>query len=156
MLYNRSLLIKLMIVILCGPVGVGKTTVTGKLKKRVDEKDLDFKVMHSDDFNTHTYDQMFDEVKESNEDWILDGTFYRGDLRDKFRRLDAVVIVWLKSGLETCLERNEHRKEPLEEKVVHIMFHKFEEPEADIVIETDDMDSEHVVNEIIKKMKGIK
>ncbi|MFP4051103.1 MAG: AAA family ATPase [Thermoplasmata archaeon] len=145
-----------MIVIFCGPVDVGKTTVSGKLKTRLNEKDLGFKVMHSDDFSTHTYDQMFEEVKESDENWILDGTFYREDIRDKFRRLDDVMMVWLKAELETCLERNDLREEPLEEKVVHIMYHRFEEPDADLKIETDDMDSEEVVDHIIEKWEDIK
>ena len=148
-----------MIVILCGPVGVGKTTVSEKLMTRLDEEGLDFKMIHSDDFSTHTYDQMFDEVKESDKNWILDGTFYRKDIRDKFRQLDDVQIIWLKADLETCIKRNEQREEPLEEKVVHIMYHKFEEPDADIEIDTDDLSSDEVVDIILKEifeMKGIK
>ncbi|MFW6376131.1 MAG: AAA family ATPase [Thermoplasmatota archaeon] len=145
-----------MIVILCGPVGVGKTTVSNKLKIRLNEEGLGLKVMHSDDFSTHTYDQMFDKVKGSNENWILDGTFYREDIRDKFRRLDDVIIVWLKAELDTCLKRNEQREEPLEEKVVHIMCQRFEEPDPDLKIETDDMDSEKVVDHIIEKWEDIK
>lgn len=145
-----------MIVILCGPVGVGKTTVSEILKTRLYEKGLDFKVMHSDEFSSHTYDQMFDKVKESDENWILDGTFYREDIRDKFQRLDDVMMVWLKAELDTCLERNEQREDPLEKKVVHIMYHRFEEPDTDIKIETDDMDSEEVVDHIIEKWEDIK
>ncbi|MFW5928378.1 MAG: AAA family ATPase [Thermoplasmatota archaeon] len=145
-----------MIVILCGPVGVGKTTVSEILKSILDENGLDFNVLHSDDFSTHTYDQMFEEVKESDENWILDGTFYREDIRDKFRRLDDVIIVWLKAELDTCLKRNEQREEPLEEKVVHIMYQRFEEPDPDLKIETDDMDSEKVVDHIIEKWEDIK
>ncbi len=148
-----------MIVILCGPVGVGKTTVSEKLMTRLDEEGLDFKMIHSDDFGTHTYDHMFDQVKDSDDNWILDGTFYREDIRDKFRQLDDVKIVWLKADLETCIKRNEHREEPLEEKVVHIMFHKFEEPDADIEIDTDDLSSDEIIDKILKQifeMKGIK
>ncbi len=148
-----------MIVILCGPVGVGKTTVCDRLMTRLDEKGFDFKMIHSDDFNTHTYDQMFDRVKGSDDNWILDGTFYREDIRDKFRRLDDVQIVWLKAELETCIERNKQRKEPLEEKIVHIMFHKFEEPDTDLKIETDDLSSDEVACKILKEifeMEGIK
>jgi len=148
-----------MIVILCGPAGVGKTTISEILKSISDEKGLDFNVMHSDNFSTHTYDQMFDEVKCSNENWILDGTFYRKDIRERFRRLDDVIIVWLDADLETCLVRNEEREEPLEEKVVHIMYHRFEEPDADLKIETDGISANDVADKILKdifEMEGIK
>jgi len=141
-----------MIVILCGPVGAGKTTVCERLMTRLDEKGFDFKMIHSDDFSTHTYDQMFDRVKGSDDNWILDGTFYKEDIRDKFRRLDDVQIVWLKAELETCMERNKQRKEPLEKKIVHIMFHKFEEPDKDLKIETDDLSSDEVAYKILKEI----
>ena len=148
-----------MIIILCGPVGVGKTTVAEKLRPELEKKCFDFRIMHSDDFSTHTYDQMFDKVKDSDKNWILDGTFYREDIRGRFRNLANVLIIWVKADLETCLERNEMREEPLEEKVVHIMFHKFEEPDADIVVNTDDLDTNEVVDKILDdifQMEGIK
>ena len=148
-----------MIIILCGPVGVGKTTISERLSTELKEKGLDCKIMHSDDFSTHTYDQMFEKVKDSDKNWILDGTFYRVDIRERFGALDDVLIIWLKADLETCLERNEMRGKSLEEKVVHIMFHKFEEPDADIVVDTDDLGPYEVVDKILKdifQMEGIK
>ncbi len=127
-----------MILIICGPPASGKSTLAEELRKELSEMGLDFSILHSDDFSRDTYDKMFEEVQDSCEDWILDGTFYKKEFREPFKELDDVKVIYLVAGLETCLQRNQERSKELEDKVIHIIWHGFEEIEADLVIDMDE------------------
>ncbi len=115
--------------LLCGPPGVGKTTVGEGLLGRLREADRDFRVMHSDDFSRNTYGRMYERVTaDLDADWLVDGTFYRREWQDRFRNLPDAHLVYLTASLDTALERNRERENPISEQGVRAMHGKFEEP----------------------------
>lgn len=128
-----------MIVLLCGPPASGKTTLTARLRERLAERGHGFRLLHSDEFERNTYERMFTRVAGSDDDWILDGTFYEREWQEQFRTLGDVLVVWVRAPLETRLARNRARDEPISESGVHAMTAAFEEPLADLVIDTDDL-----------------
>lgn len=137
-----------MILVLCGPPGVGKTTVAERLRRRLAERDHDFRILHSDDFSRNTYEQMYERVTDadSETDWILDGTFYRREYQDRFRTLQDVHLVYLTASLDTALQRNRERAEPIAEKGVYAMHGKFEEPQQpDLTLDTEELSVDETV-----------
>jgi len=75
--------------VLCGPPGVGKTTVAERLQRRLRDAGREVRVLHSDGFSHDTYEQMYERVTDADPDtdWLLDGTFYRWEWQDRFRAL---------------------------------------------------------------------
>ncbi|MFC7046154.1 AAA family ATPase [Halobacteriaceae archaeon GCM10025711] len=134
-----------MIVLVCGPPGVGKTTVTTMLQQRLADETIPVRVLHSDDYGRHPYDRMFEAVQGSDAHWLLDGTFYKREWREQFRRLDDVRVVSLRASEETCVRRNREREDPISERGVHVVWREFEEPDADLTVDTDDLSPEVVV-----------
>ncbi|MFB6196154.1 MAG: AAA family ATPase [Haloplanus sp.] len=137
-----------MIVILCGPPGMGKTTLATRLRERLAERGHDVSILHSDDFSRRTYERMYDRVVGSDDDWIIDGTFYRREWQERFRALDDVYVVWVTAAVETCLERNLAREEPISETGVHVVHAEFADPAADLVIDTDVRTVEEAVDRL--------
>lgn len=140
-----------MLIILCGPAGAGKTTISKELQERLADDGRDFGVIHSDDYSRNTYDQMYETVKDSDENWILDGTFYKKEWRDMFSEFEDLKTIWVKADLETCVERNQMRNDPIEEKAVYIIWNAFEEPDADLIIESDNMSVGEAVDTILER-----
>ena len=86
--------------LLCGPPGVGKTSVGEELLGRLREAGRDFRILHSDDFARNTYGQMYERVTaDSDADWLVDGTFYRREWQDRFRNLPDAHLVYLTASL---------------------------------------------------------
>lgn len=125
-----------MIVVVCGPPAVGKTTVARRLRGCLAAPGYEFRLLHSDEFSRNTYDRMYDGVAGSDDDWIVDGTFYRREWQERFRALGAFVV-YLHASLETCLARNRERDDPIDEQGVHVVYREFEEPGADLAIDTE-------------------
>lgn len=140
-----------MIVILCGPPGVGKTTVATRLVECLEERGLSVELVHSDEFSSPTYERMYGHVRDANGsgDWLLDGTFYRREWRERFRRLGEVRVVHLTASLETCLERNRERSEPIDETGVHVIYREFERPRTALTIDTDEVGVGEAVERIV-------
>lgn len=136
------------LVILCGPPASGKTTLARGLRERLASRGRGVSVLHSDDFRRRTYEQMAARVREAGGHWILDGTFYRRDHRERFWRLDDCFVVWVRASLETCLDRNREREEPVSERGVHVMFAEFEPPRADLTLETDELSAETALDRL--------
>lgn len=127
-----------MLLLLCGPPAAGKTTIASRLRDRLGETGREITLLRSDQFNQHTYEQMYERVTGTPEtEWILDGTFYKQKWRDRFRGIRDVTLAYITADLETCIKRNRHRDDPIDEQGIHVIYHEFDEPEADIVLNTD-------------------
>ncbi|NEU57125.1 AAA family ATPase [Halorussus sp. MSC15.2] len=133
--------------VLCGPPGVGKTTVAERLRDALGAAGREVRVLHSDDFSRNTYEQMYERVlADPAADWLLDGTFYRREYRERFRALPDAHLVYLTASLETALERNRTREDAIDERGVRAMHGKFEEPETpDLTLDTEASSVEETV-----------
>lgn len=116
--------------VLFGPPGVGKTTVAERLRERLGRAGLDFERLSSDAFSGNTYDRIRSRVTAADAatDWLLDGTFYRRDLRERVPALGNAHFAFLTAELETCLARNRDRRDAIDEKGLYVMHEEFERP----------------------------
>ncbi|SEO70947.1 adenylylsulfate kinase [Halogranum amylolyticum] len=89
------------------------------------------------------------DADESDGEWILDGTFFRREWRRRFRRLGDVFLVRLVASLDTCLERNRTRADPIDERGVYTIYHDFDEPDADLVVDTERTTPTEAVDRIL-------
>lgn len=139
-----------MIVLLCGPPGSGKTTIATGIEERLAARGAPIRTLRSDEFAWRTYERMYERVVGTDEDWLLDGTFYKREFRERFRGLDEVYVVHVTASLETCLERNRARTDPISETGVHVVYREFDPVEADLVVDTDEL----TVEEATERMAG--
>lgn len=144
-----------MIVLVCGPPAVGKTTVATRVRERLAGAGLQFRLIHSDDYSRRTYEHLHAAVAEDpDRDWIVDGTFYREAWRDRFRDLGEVRIVHLTASLETCLARNRDREESIDERGVHVIYREFDPVEADLTVDADELTVEEAVGLVVEAIVG--
>lgn len=135
-----------MIVIVCGPPASGKTTLATRLQRRLADRGYAFDLLHSDDFDRDTYERLYRHVadamaeQEGHRHWILDGTFFKREWRTRFYRLGDTYEVWVRASIETCLDRNRERGEPIPEAGVRDIYGRFEPPRADLELDTETLD----------------
>lgn len=141
------------IVLVMGPPGAGKTTVATLLQERLQEWGYPVNRLDSDRFGRNVYDQMFERVRDSSVDWIVAGTFYKRAWRERFEQLEDVFTVYLQADLETCLERDRQRDNPIDEKAVHIICHEFEKPAPNLAIDTSNRTPAEVVVAIVSALE---
>ncbi len=127
------------VIVICGPPGAGKTTIATRVRDRLAERDGPVRLYHSDDFSSRTYEQLAEQVASAPTTGItlVDGTFYRRTWRTQFRALGDVRFVHVTATLETCLERNRRREDPISEQGVHVVYREFEALDADLEIDPD-------------------
>lgn len=142
-----------MIVLLCGPPGAGKTTIATGVAERLDARGAPVRLLHSDEFSTDTYGRMYEHVAERGGDWLLDGTFYKREFRERFRGLDDVYLVRVTASLETCLRRNREREEPIGETGIHVIHREFDRPRADLTVDTDELPVEETVARVARAVE---
>ena len=143
-----------MIVLVCGPPAVGKTTIATRVRERLAGVGLPFRLLHSDDYSRRPYEHLYAAVAEDPDgDWIVDGTFYRQAWRDRFRNLGEVRIVHFTASLETCLARNRAREEPIDEQGVHVIYREFDPVDADLTIDTDESTVDEAVDRMVEAIE---
>lgn len=142
-----------MLVVVCGPPGVGKTTVATVLQERLVVRGHAVRLVDSDEFSRNTYDRLYCRVAGSGTDWLIAGTFYERRWQEQFRTLDDIVFVHLQADLSTCLARNRRRADSISEQGVHVVWREFHDPNADIAEDTIDRTPEQVVNRVDSALK---
>lgn len=141
-----------MIVVICGPPAVGKTTVGRLLQGRLKDRGLSVDWLDSDQFSKNTYEQLYDRVVSAEIHWIVAGTFYKRQWQERFQQLDDVVTVYLKADTATCIERNRQRSNPIDERAIHIISAEFDEPDAEIVVDVTNRSPQAVVNQVLREL----
>jgi adenylylsulfate kinase len=137
--------------VLCGPPGVGKTTVAERLARRLRKAGREVRVLHSDDFSRNTYRQMYQRVTETDPDadWILDGTFFEREWQERFLALPDAHLIYLTASLETALERNRTRETSIPESGMRAMHGRFEPPESpDLALDTEQVSTSEAADAI--------
>ncbi|WP_083909286.1 ATP-binding protein [Natronococcus amylolyticus] len=142
------------IVVICGSPGAGKTTVATRVADRLEARGEPVRLVHSDDFSRRTYERLFERVADGPDDvtWLVDGTFYRREWQERFRTLGDVRFVLVTASLETCLERNRRREDAIDEQGVHVVFREFDEPAADLEVDTDELSATEAVERVLEAL----
>lgn len=146
----------IVILVVCGPPGVGKTTIATALAERLEARGEAVCLHHSDAFSSRTYEQLYERARADPEDalTVVDGTFYKRCWQTQFRTLENVRFVHVTASLETCLERNRTRTDSIDEQGVHVVSREFDEPDAALEIDTDDCDVETAVGRIERALEA--
>lgn len=141
-----------MIVAFCGPPAAGKTTIASGVRDALEDRDRAVRLCHSEDVSSPTYERLYRRAADASaeaEIVLVDGTFYKREWQTQFRTLGDVRYVHVTAALETCLERNRRRAEPIDEQGVHVVYREFHEPDADLVIDTDELSVETAVERVV-------
>lgn len=144
-----------MIVVICGPPGAGKTTIATRVNRWLEERGEPTQLLHSDDLSSRTYERLYERIAEGPDDvcWLVDGTFYQRKWQVQFRTLGDVRFVYVTASLETCLERNRTRAEPIDEQGVHVIYREFDEPRAELEIDTDECSPTEAVERVLQAVE---
>jgi len=145
-----------MIILLCGVPGAGKSTIAKLLAQRTGAT-----LLSTETFKRKVYERLMKELeKAEGEDFILDGTFYKRKWREAVKELAKrkgipILVVWVKSSLETSLQRDAQREKPIGERAVRIIHAEFEQPEPDVVIDSEELTPREAVELILSAGKKV-
>jgi cytidylate kinase len=148
-----------MIVIIRGPLGIGKSTVARMLAKKLDaeyisidailaEHNLD--VIEGEGISLKNFLKVNSFINPKG-DAVIDGNFYhKKQITDLTSKFADVKIFTLKASIETCMQRDSTRKKiygPDAVVAVHNMVSRFD---YGAIINTEGKSAEQVVDEIFQ------
>lgn len=123
--------------VVCGPPGSGKTTISLGLERELEADGYEFRVIHTDDLTTPKYQKVFGRLQTfPNANWLLDGTFYKRQWQERVRRFPDARFVLVEADRDTCIRRNRER-DGIPEKAVKSIYDEFDWPDADFTVDTD-------------------
>jgi adenylylsulfate kinase len=82
------------------------------------------------------------------DDWLLDGTFYQPEWQERFRALGARFVL-VTASLETCLERNRTRADPIDERGLRVVHREFVDPWPDLRLDTNELGVHDAVDRLV-------
>lgn len=141
------------LILLCGPPGVGKSTIGRLLAERTGAE-----LLSTERFKNRVYTKLLSwlEREMGKGRVVLDGTFYRREWREKIEELarchkTPILTVLIKASLQTCLRRDTQRERAVGEKGIRIIHAEFEEPEKpDLLIDSEEVTPEQAVERILR------
>lgn len=155
------------LIIIRGPLGVGKTTISKILAKNIDVEYLSLDTIIKDNNWEGTDGIPLENFLKANEiisklvnnhknPFILDGCFYYqeqiDDLKQKFK--NDLIIFTLTSNVEKCIERDSKREKNYGEdsaKFIHMITTKIKEGYE---INNNDLTIQETVEKIMEKLIG--
>ncbi|MBS1266630.1 MAG: Shikimate kinase [Candidatus Woesearchaeota archaeon] len=160
-------------IIIRGPAGVGKSTISKLLAKETKAKVIQYdKIMKSFGLDYVFEDKgimlknylkahkvMVPKLKEKLEkgiNLIIDHNFYHKEqIQDLTKNLDfSNFIFTLKADVEECIRRDRSRNDPLGEKAIKDVFRLVSAFDFGISIDTDQKTPQEVVEEIIHNIES--
>ncbi|PLW79606.1 hypothetical protein C0585_06435 [Candidatus Woesearchaeota archaeon] len=157
-------------ILIRGPLGVGKTTISKKLTKIIDGRYyLIDKILEDNDLDHLDEKEGFIPLKNFNkinkiilnditsnklESYIIDGCFYYIDQINQLKKLfgSKLIIFSLKASLKSCILRDKNRKNSLGTKATKEVYNKVNEVDIGIPIHTENKKEEDIIREIINKI----
>lgn len=160
------------LIIIRGPLGVGKTTIANELAKKLSAvnfsvdgalekigyKNIEGAGISIEDF-IRVNNSMLPQIKqalEQSKPVIIDGCFYHKEQIEHLKEnISASISVFtLKASIDTCIRRDKHREKSYGEdaaQAVHGMVSKFDEG---TVVDTENMTTGEVVDKILSYLPG--
>jgi len=140
--------------IVCGPPATGKTTAATRVTARLRAEGRDVALLHSDDFSSSTYDQLYDRATAATGDVVVDGTFYEPEWQRRFFDRPGTTVVHLTASRKTCLARNRAREDAIPDRGVHVVHEEFHPPDADLVVDTERVGVDETVERVLDHLDG--
>lgn len=166
--------IKPFLIIIRGPLGIGKSTIAKKLAKnlngnyfsidsvleqegldKVDKKSGCIPVNNFIEANQKIILKIEESIN-NNRAAVIDGNFYHKDqLENLIKRLHKtkVYVFTLKASLKTCIARDKERKRVYGKDAARAVYKLVSEFDYGIMVDTENKTEEEVANEIKKRLK---
>lgn len=153
------------VILIRGPLGVGKSTVSKTLAQDLSAEYISVDHMLEDN---HLVGQngiplesflkvnsiIFKRAQESRKTLVVDGNFYYqeqiDDLKNKFK--DAVRIFTLTADVETCMQRDSKREKVYGEDAVRHVYMLTTKVKAGCTIDTTDLQEKKTIQKIKEKI----
>ncbi len=153
------------IIVIRGPLGVGKTTISKLLAEKLQAEYLSVdEILHKSDLDgpdeisvenfLKANEIIFKLVNNSEKIFIIDGNFYYqeqiDDLKQKFT--DQIIFFTIISPVEKCLERDTGREKSLGEASTRFIYEITTKITEGFEIDNSDLTAEETVEKIMKKI----